>query len=85
MVAVVVDFAVVDDPDGVVFVSHRLMPAAQINYREAAMRKPDALVNEDARIVRPAMRKRIAHRKKHRAVNVAVRGFRNGNAADSTH
>ena len=85
MVAVVVDFAVVDDPDGIVFVSHRLVSAAKINYREAAMRKPDALVNKDARIIRPAMRKRIAHRKKHRAVNRSVRVFRNGDAADSTH
>jgi hypothetical protein len=48
------------------------MAAAYVNYREAAMPKPASRADENTRVVRPAMRERVAHANEQRAVNPAV-------------
>jgi hypothetical protein len=80
---VVVDFAVVEDGDGAVFVEDRLMSAGKIDDRQAAHAERHGVLDEVARVVRSAMHHRIAH-----ARDVLARGRLSsprGNAGDAAH
>ena len=61
-VAVVVDLAVEDDPDRLVFVGHRLLAAGPVDDGQPAMtkRKPGRAMNGAA--VRTAMMQALGHR-----------------------
>jgi hypothetical protein len=59
---VIVDFAVVDNPDGLVLVTERLMPTGQINDAEAAVAKTDPTIEVKALIVRATMGDHLQHR-----------------------
>ena len=57
-VGMVVDFTVVRNVEGSIFISHRLMTGSNVNNAETAMTQANssrARVNEDAGIVRPTM------------------------------
>src|SRR5581483_9204175 len=85
IIGVIVDFAVEDDGDGVVFVEHGLMAAREINDRETAMGESDVRIEEEAGIVGAAMSKRVTHAGDGRGVEVTRRVFGNSDAADSAH
>jgi hypothetical protein len=61
VLGVIVNFAVEDDAERIIFVRHRLMPRAYIHDAQATMTESDCAVYEQAAIVRPAMRDDIAH------------------------
>jgi hypothetical protein len=71
-VLVVIDFAVEDDGDGVVFVEHGLVAAGEVNDGQAAMAEGNMRINEETGIVRAAMSEGVAHTDDGAAVN-AVR------------
>src|SRR5881396_2603272 len=58
---VVVDLAVVDDPDGLVLVGHGLVTARHVDDRQPAMAESDRPVEQQALAVRPAMAEHVAH------------------------
>src|SRR4030095_14660922 len=84
-VAMVINLAVVGEPDPSVFVCHRLMTACPGDYRETAMAEAHWSINECSCIVRSSMGERVAHARQRRLVNRAIELFRDDNAADSTH
>src|SRR5215475_6835583 len=84
-VAVVVDFAVENDPDAVVFVRHRLATAAQIHNGQTTVSQPDAVAQIQSRVIRPSMRQSVTHCDKARFVDLTIQLFRNGDATDATH
>jgi hypothetical protein len=84
-IAVVVNFAVENDPDAIVFVRHRLAPAAQIHNGQTTVSQPDAVAQVQSRVIRPSMRQSVAHHDQPRLADVAIQLFRNGDAANATH
>jgi hypothetical protein len=82
---VVVDFAVEDDPDAIVFVRHRLAPAAQIHNGQTTVSQPDAVAQIQSRVIRPSMRQGVAHCDEARFTHAAIQLFRNGDAANTAH
>ena len=62
----VVDFAVVRDPDRVVLVGERLLPRAQIDDAQTAMGEGRDAVAVESCFVRAAIRHDVAHRRRTR-------------------
>src|ERR1700752_56909 len=61
VISVIVDLAVVDDLQRVVFVGHRLMTGGDVDNAQAAMTEADATVDKDPGVVRSAMPDHVAH------------------------
>jgi hypothetical protein len=62
---VVVDLAVLDDPDRPVLVGHRLVPGRrEVDDRQASVAETHSVLGEDqcARVVGPSVDERTAHR-----------------------
>jgi hypothetical protein len=57
----VIDLAIVDHCDAVIFVEQRLMSTREIDDRQASMAKPDAFPNVVAIAIRAAMAEAIGH------------------------
>jgi hypothetical protein len=68
---VVVDFAVEDDADALVFVVQRLLAGGQVDDGEAPMAEPDAGFDMQAAFVGTAMELRFVHAMEYRTVDVA--------------
>src|SRR5216683_2945842 len=64
-VGMIIDLTVVGDLKRAVFVCHRLMTGRDINNTQAPMPQPNAVVNEQALIIRPTVMNYIAHSLKH--------------------
>ena len=81
---IVVDFAVEDDADALVFVVQRLLAGGQVDDRQAAVAEPDAGFDMQAAFVGAAMKLRFVHAVEHRTIDVA---FASGveNAGYSAH
>src|SRR5262245_29276739 len=58
---VVVDFAVVDNPDGAVFVAHRLKTALDVDDRQAPVSQPNRPQHDGPFPVRAAVNERVPH------------------------
>src|SRR5262249_10225270 len=84
-VAVVVYFAVEDDPDPPVFGRHGLAASAHVNNRQSAVAKSHRPINENAGVIGTAVSKRIAHRGKECGVYDAAGVRANRDAANPTH
>lgn len=79
---VVEDFAVERDPQRLVFVVHRLMPAADVDDREPHVPQRGLTVGIRAASVRPAMADRMQHSLEQRDVRPAtVTPDKSGNPA----
>ena len=72
-IRVIVNLAVVDDVERAVLVGHRLMARRDINDAQTAVAQAHTPVNEDALVVRPAMRNHVAHAFEHAHVKLAAR------------
>src|SRR5262249_14578414 len=59
--AIVVELTVVDEPDGVVVVGHRLLPAGDVDDRQAAEAEADAVRGEQSFVVGTTMNHRVLH------------------------
>ena len=68
---VVVDFAVEDDADALVFVVQRLLAGGQVDDRQPAVAEPDAGFDMQAAFVRAAMELRFVHAVEYRTIDVA--------------
>ena len=64
----VIYFPVVADPDGAIFIRHRLVAAGEVHDREPAMAQSSLRVYEQTGIIGPAMRKRVAHTNEQRLI-----------------
>src|SRR5262245_62069272 len=84
-IAVVVDFAVENDPDAVVFIRHRLAPAAQIHNGQTTVSQPDAVAQVHSRVIGPSMCQSVTHRDEARFADATIQLFRNGDAANAAH
>ncbi len=60
-IGVVVDLAVVSDVQRRIFIGHRLMTTRDVDNTQTAMAQSDVTVDEDAFVVRTAMRDHVAH------------------------
>ena len=81
---IVVDLAVEHDGDSLVLVVERLVAAAEVDDRQAAMPEPDPGFEVEPVVVGTAMRDRVVHRDEEAARDVAARA-RVEDAADSAH
>ena len=68
---IVVDFAVENDADRLVFVIERLLAGGQIDDREPAVAEADARFDMQAAFVRAAMKLRFVHAMENRTIDVA--------------
>ena len=68
--AVVVNLAVENYPGSAVLIVNRLLPALQVDYRQAAHTKADRSINVEAIVIRPAMPDGSAHPAEQCLVNV---------------
>jgi hypothetical protein len=59
--AIIVDFAVADDPDGAVFVADGLPAAVQVNDAQATAAEADTAAQIRALVVRATMRQAVHH------------------------
>src|SRR5262245_38185291 len=84
-VAVVIDFAVENNPYRSVFIRHRLMSAAQVHNGQTTVSQPDAAIQVQAGVIRPSMCQSVAHRDQARLADAAIQLFRNGDATNATH
>src|SRR5439155_19167663 len=80
----VVDFAVVNDPEVFVFVGDRLVAGGNIDDAEAAHGQPDITFDKEAVIVRPAMDDLMIHLLDPAAFN-QLACIRIENSANSAH
>jgi hypothetical protein len=82
--AVVVDLAVENDPDGAVLIEDRLVTSGQVDDREPAHPQTDTVAEVVAVVVRAAMHHLVAHRLEQvaRRRDAAPEG---GDAGDPTH
>src|SRR5579859_7599946 len=83
-VDVVVDLAVVDDPNVLTLVSQRLVAALDVDNAQAAHGQTDVLLHEEAFVVRAAVNDAAIHARQHVALYPPV-AIGEKNAADSTH
>jgi len=83
-VRVVVDFAVEAHPDGAVLVRQRLLPGAQIDDAEAAMRQRRVRVAVQPGFVRAAVSDDVAHPRRARR-RIRVEPVNCDNACNSAH
>jgi len=60
-VGMIVDLAVVADVQCAVFVCHRLMAGSDIYNTQTPMTEPDISIDEDAAVIRTAVRDAVAH------------------------
>ncbi len=81
---VVVDLAVEDHLDGAIFVADRLLPAGDIDDRQAAHSQRDFRRNEIAAAVRPPVDNCVAHGA-HGAPRLVGIERPTGEARDATH
>jgi hypothetical protein len=68
---VIVDFAVEDDADALVFVVEWLLAGGQVDDGEPTMAEPDAGFEMQAAFIGTAMELRFVHAMEHRTINVA--------------
>jgi len=80
----VVNFAVENNPDGSVFVKHRLVASSQIDDGKAAHAEARAVFYENAFVIRTAMYDRVAHAVNRGCFN-SLASSRAYDARDSTH
>ena len=80
---VIEDFAVEDDPQGLVLVRDGLVATRHVDNRQAAHSEPDFAVDVDAVIVGAPPHERVVHRSKHVSINGPLLQFENTD--DSTH
>src|SRR5215469_1075989 len=80
----IVDFAIEDDPERVIFVRERLMPGGKVDNAQAPHADSDPAFGVDAFIVRAAMRHHPAHPPQDRSVGVRV-PVESYDSSDSTH
>ena len=80
----VVDLAVENDPDILIFIRQRLMTTLDVNNAEASHGQADVLFHEKPFIIRPAMHDAAVHAGEDVPFDVPVT-IRKENAADSTH
>src|SRR5579864_6101839 len=59
--AMIVDFAVEDDPDGTIFIADRLMSTRNVDDAETAHAEPDPALREESVIIGTAVRHDVAH------------------------
>ena len=81
---VVINLAVENDPDIVVFVGQRLMAALDVNNAQTPHGQADILFDEEAFVVGPSMRDSSIHAGQHVTLDVPV-AIGKEDAADSTH
>jgi len=76
-------FTVVNDHNGVVFVEHRLLAAANVDDAEPAMPESDVVAKEVAFAVRPSM----GHCSRHRfdVISVDARGWKTDYSCYAAH
>jgi hypothetical protein len=60
-ICVVEDFAVIGNPDRIVFIGHGLAAGREIDDAEAAVPESNLATNAKAGSVRPAMRNEVGH------------------------
>ena len=58
---IIVNLAIEDDPDSLVFIGHGLLPPSQVNNRQAAHSKTNVALTVDALIIRASMGHHLAH------------------------
>src|SRR5207249_1133352 len=58
---VIIDLAVVSDPDRLVLVCHRLMPAGHVHDRQPPMAQPYRPLHPEPLTVRPPVAQNVAH------------------------
>src|SRR5437867_610734 len=82
--AVIVDFAVIDDPQALVLVADRLVTSADIDNAEAPHGQSNVAFDKEAVVVRPSVHDLRIHLRQRVALNAP---FLSGihNSADSTH
>src|SRR6202022_867451 len=83
-VGVVIDFAVVDNPDVMVFVGKRLMAGLNVNNAQPPHGQTDIFLDEKPFVVGSAMHNALIHAGEHVALDMPV-PIREKNATDSTH
>ena len=81
---IVVDLAVVDDPDATVLAGHGLMPGREVDDLKASHAESRRTIDEKALVVRAAMVDAIGHPLEHGAVGDAIRA-RQDVADDAAH
>src|SRR6267154_5714420 len=69
----VIDLAVVDNPNGLIFVEDRLVPARQVDDAEPAHAQSDASLHKHSLVVGPTMHDGFAHPVNGGAIHPAVR------------
>src|SRR2546422_1009576 len=57
----VVDLAVVDDPDSLILVRHRLVTTGHVNDRQPPVSEPDRTFDQETLAVWPSMPEHVAH------------------------
>src|SRR3989442_4530084 len=57
----VVDLAVVDDPDGLILVRHRLVTTRHVDDCQPSVSEPDRSFDQEALAVRPSVPEHVAH------------------------
>ncbi len=68
----VVDFAIENDPDVMIFVGQRLVSALDVDDAKPPHGQTDILFDEEALVVRPAMHDAAVHARQHVAFHVPV-------------
>src|SRR5206468_9908622 len=82
--AVVVNLAVEDDPDGTVFIRRRLLTGAQIDDAQSAVRQGGVGVEVETRFVRSAVGENVAHADRTRP-GVVVDAISCNESGDAAH
>jgi hypothetical protein len=82
--AMIVNFAVEDDPEGAIFVRDRLMPGFEVDDAKAAHADSRAAVGVEAVVVGAAMRHDVAHLAESRSIGPRAR-FKFENTGDAAH
>src|SRR3954463_11005274 len=80
----VINFAVIDNPDGFVFVSDRLVTGGKVDDAEAPHAQPGRALNVIAVVVRTAVGDHIAHSAHDRRIGYAA-AFRAHHSGDAAH
>jgi hypothetical protein len=85
VVRVVVNLPVEDDVERAVLVLHRLVAARHVNDAQASVSEPRAAVNEQAHVVRPAVREHVAHPFELGDAQALARPLRQSDSVNPTH
>ena len=68
----IIDLAVIDDADRPILVVKRLIPAREVDDRQAAVAEPDARRKMKAVAVRPAMTEDVGHASQQRSIDLGT-------------